>query len=80
VARCVLIQRNPRNMLIHLQTRHQAVAELLVADFTYRLAACVDGATIRSFAAIIDANLVHLWVVACVFIAYDTMKFIVVDT
>jgi hypothetical protein len=64
-----MVQRNPRNMLIHLQTRHQAVAELLVADFTDGLAACVDSATIRSFAAVIDAGLVHLWVVASVFIA-----------
>jgi hypothetical protein len=42
-------------MLIHLQTRHQAVAELLVADFSYGLAACVDLAVISSFTANIDA-------------------------
>jgi hypothetical protein len=56
-------------MLIHLQTRHQTVAELLVSYFADRLAACVDGATISSFAAVIDASFSHLWVSAKVSIA-----------
>lgn len=60
-------------MLIHLQTRHQTVAELLVADFTYGLAAGVDVATIGSFAAGFETNLVHLLAVKEVFIAETTI-------